>query len=119
MLAKLTSGTTIGLSALPVSVEVDVSSSGLPNFFMVGLADKSVDEGKARVSSAIRNSGFDFPPRRLTVNLAPADVPKEKPIFDLAIAVGLMLASGQIDTDVSDILMIGELSLGGELRYTQ
>lgn len=119
MLAKLTSGTTIGLSALPVSVEVDISGGGLPHFFMVGLADKSVDEAKERVRSAIRNSGFEFPPRRLTVNLAPADVPKEKPIFDLAIAVGLMQASGQVRADLSDILMIGELSLDGQLRYTQ
>lgn len=119
MLAKLTSGTTIGLSALPVSVEVDVASSGLPAFFIVGLADKSVEEARERVRSALRNSGFDFPARRLTVNLAPADLPKEKPMFDLAIAVGLAIASGQIESDVSKILMIGELSLDGSLRYTQ
>jgi magnesium chelatase family protein len=119
MLAKLTSGTTIGLSALPVSVEVDVASSGLPAFFIVGLADKSVEEARERVRSALKNSGFDFPARRLTVNLAPADLPKEKPIFDLAIAIGLAIASGQIETDVSNILMVGELSLDGSLRYTQ
>lgn len=118
MLAKLTSGTTIGLSALPVSVEVDVASSGLPAFFIVGLADKSVEEARERVRSALRNSGFDFPARRLTVNLAPADLPKEKPMFDLAIAVGLAIASGQIEVDISQILMIGELSLDGSLRYT-
>lgn len=119
MLAKLTSGTTIGLSALPVTVEVDVSSSGLPNFFMVGLADKSVEEARERVRSALRNSGFDFPARRLTVNLAPADLPKEKPIFDLAIAIGLALASEQIEGKIDETFLIGELSLDGSLRYTQ
>jgi magnesium chelatase family protein len=119
MLAKLTSGTTIGLSALPVSVEVDVASAGLPAFFIVGLADKSVEEARERVRSALRNSGFDFPARRLTVNLAPADLPKEKPMFDLAIAIGLAIASGQIEADISQTLMIGELSLDGSLRYTQ
>lgn len=119
MLAKLTSGTTVGLSALPVAVEIDVSSSGLPAFFIVGLADKSVEEARERVRSALRNSGFDFPARRITVNLAPADLPKEKPLFDLAIAVGLGLASEQIAADVTDTLMIGELSLDGSLRHTQ
>lgn len=118
MLAKLTSGTTIGLTALPVAVEVDVASNGLPAFFIVGLADKSVEEAKERVRSALRNSNFEFPARRITVNLAPADLPKEKPIFDLAIAVGLMTASSQIEANTAEIFMVGELSLDGSLRYT-
>lgn len=119
MLAKLTSGTTVGLSALPVTVEVDIASLGLPSFTIVGLADKSVEEAKERVRAAIRNSGMDFPPRRITVNLAPADLPKEKPIFDLPIALGILYSTGQIEKSLEDVFLLGELSLDGSLRYTQ
>ncbi len=118
MLAKVLSGANVGLNALPVTIEVDIASQGLPNFFIVGLADRAIEEAKERVRSALRNSGIDFPPKRITVNLAPADLPKEGPIFDLAIAVGLMLGSGQLLADTKDILFVGELSLDGSLRST-
>lgn len=119
MLSKITSGTTVGLAALAVTVEVDIASQGLPSFTLVGLADKAVEEAKERVRAALRNSGIDFPPKRITVNLAPADLPKEKPLFDLAIAVGIALSSGQIESNIEENLFVGELSLDGTLRYTQ
>lgn len=116
MLAKVISGATAGLDALPVTVEVDIAAAGLPSFAIVGLADRAVEEAKERVRSAIRNIGADFPARRITVNLAPADVPKEGPVFDLAIAIGLLKASGQIEGNIDDSLFAGELSLDGSLR---
>ncbi len=79
MLAKVLSSAVIGLDALGVDVEVDVASQGLPSFTIVGLPDKAVEESKERVRSAIKNTGADFPAKRITVNLAPADVPKEGP----------------------------------------
>lgn len=118
MLAKIFSGANIGLEAVPVTVEVDTSSSGLPSFTIVGLADRAIEESKERVRSAIRNSGADFPPRKITVNLAPADFPKEGPSFDLPIALGLLTASGQLEMNLSDTLVLGELSLDGTLRLT-
>lgn len=116
MLSKVMSSALVGLMALPVEVEVDIASQGLPSFTIVGLPDKAVEEAKERVRSAIRNTGADFPAKRITVNLAPADLPKEGPIYDLAIALGILLASEQIKTDVSDALFAGELSLDGSLR---
>lgn len=118
MLAKLNAGTLVGLSAELVDVEVDISSSGLPSFTIVGLADRAIDEARERVRAAIRNSEADFPPRRITVNLAPADLPKEGPLFDLSIAVGILIASGQLVAEIADCLFVGELSLDGSLRYT-
>lgn len=119
MLAKVFSGATVGLSGVPIEVEVDVASGGLPSFTIVGLPDKAVEESKERVRAALKNCGADFPPRRITVNLAPADLPKEGPAFDLPIAVGLMLASEQIpNKKLSDSLFLGELSLDGILRHT-
>lgn len=84
----------------------------------MGLADRAVEEARERVRSALRNSGVDFPPKRITVNLAPADLPKEGPIFDLAIAIGLMVGSGQLNEVDQTTLFAGELSLDGSLRYT-
>lgn len=118
MLAKILSGAHVGLEALPVVVEVDIASLGLPSFTIVGLADRAIEESKERVRAAIKNSGADFPPKRITVNLAPADLPKEGPMFDLPIALGLVLGSGQIEADLSDTLVLGELSLDGGLRST-
>lgn len=118
MLAKLNAGTLVGLSAELVNVEVDISSSGLPSFTIVGLTDRAIDEARERVRAAIRNSEADFPPRRITVNLAPADLPKEGPLFDLSIAVGILIASGQLVATIDDCLFVGELSLDGGLRYT-
>ena len=121
MLSKIYSGANIGLDSVKVTVEVDVSSTGLPHFIMVGLADRAVEESKERVRSAIRNSNADFPDHKITINLAPADLPKEGPYYDLPIAVGILLASGQITknrVDLSKALVVGELSLDGSLRYT-
>jgi magnesium chelatase family protein len=118
MLAKVFSGAHLGLTAVPVTVEVDISSSGLPGFIVVGLADTAIQEARERVKAAIRNSNIDFPPKKITVNLAPADLPKEGPIFDLAIALGIMIGSGQLEANLEDTLIVGELSLDGSLRYT-
>lgn len=119
MLAKVLSATHLGLSAVSVTVEVDIAMQGLPSFTLVGLADRAVEESKDRVRSALKNSGADFPSRRITINLAPADLPKQGPAFDLAIAIGILLGSGQISSDCRDTLMVGELSLDGSLRHTQ
>ncbi len=122
MLAKITSGANIGLDAIPVTCEVDIASSGLPSFAIVGLADRAVEESKDRVRSAIRNCGADFPSKKITVNLAPADIPKEGPSYDLPIALGILAASGQIPegkfNDLKNSLVVGELSLDGALRRT-
>ena len=119
MLAKVFSGATVGLSGVPIVVEVDVAAGGLPAFALVGLPDKAIEEAKDRVRSALKNSGTDFPPRRITINLAPADLPKEGPSFDLPIAVGLMAALGEIPIDsLKGSLFLGELSLDGSLRHT-
>ncbi|MBI3069718.1 MAG: YifB family Mg chelatase-like AAA ATPase, partial [Candidatus Levybacteria bacterium] len=118
MLAKVNSSAVVGLDAVPVEVEVDIATQGLPNFTIVGLPDKAVEEAKERVRSAIKNSGADFPAKRITVNLAPADLPKEGPSYDLPIALGILIASEQLKADISSSFFMGELSLDGRLRYT-
>ncbi len=118
MLAKVYTGATVGLQALPITVEVDVVGMGLPSFSIVGLADRAVEEAKERVRAALRNSNIDFPQKKITVNLSPADLPKEGPSFDLAIALGIMIASGTLEADLSDSLAVGELSLDGLLQHT-
>ena len=118
MLAKVNSSAVLGLDAVLVEVEVDIASQGLPNFTIVGLPDKAVEEAKDRVRSAIKNSGADFPAKRITVSLAPADLPKEGPSYDLPIALGILIASEQLKTDTSDSLFMGELALDGRLRHT-
>lgn len=124
MLAKIFTGANIGLDGELVTIEVDIAAMGLPAFTIVGLADRAVEESKERVRSAIRNSGADFPPKKITVNLAPADLPKEGPSYDLSIALGVLLASEQIPMstngiDLNECLVVGELSLDGTLRRTQ
>ena len=106
------------MDAVLVAVEGDVSSRSLPSFQVVGLGDKAVDESKERVRSAIKNSGLDFPKHKITVNLAPADLPKEGSVYDLPIAVGLLLANESLAADMGDSLFIGELSLDGSLHST-
>ncbi|MBI5614136.1 YifB family Mg chelatase-like AAA ATPase [Candidatus Gottesmanbacteria bacterium] len=118
MLAKVLSGAVVGLEAVPVTVEVDIASQGLPSFTIVGLPDKAVEESRERVRSAIKNSGAEFPAKRITVNLAPADLPKVGPSYDLPIAVGILIASGQLPLVSEKELYIGELSLDGTLRHT-
>ena len=117
MLAKSKTCAVVGLDGYIVEVEVDISP-GLPAFTIVGLPDTAVQESRERVRSAIRNSGFEFPMRRITVNLAPADLRKAGPAYDLPIAVGVLLSSGQVTDDVSNSLFLGELSLDGSLRRT-
>src|SRR3990172_5202063 len=113
MLAKVTSGATVGLDSIPITVEVDIASQGLPSFTIVGLPDKAVEESKERVRAALKNSGAEFPARRITVNLAPADLPKEGPAYDLPIALGLLIASGQLGSTLKleKTVVLGELSL--------
>lgn len=115
MIAKVNGFTLIGLNGVPIEVEVDINN-GLPAFEVVGLADTAVKESKERVRSAIKNSGRAMPIKRITVNLAPADVKKEGSILDLAIALGVLKSSSQILADMSEYIMLGELSLDGSLR---
>jgi len=117
MLAKVLSCAVVGLEGAIVEVEVDISS-GLPAFTIVGLPDAAVQEARERVRAAIRNSGLTFPMKRITVNLAPADLRKEGPAYDLPIAVGILLSSEQLSADIADTLLLGELSLDGSLRHT-
>ena len=117
MLAKVKSAAVIGLEGAVVEVEVDISP-GLPSFTIVGLPDKAVQEARERVRSAIRNSYYKFPNRRITVNLAPADLKKEGPAYDLSIAVGILISSEQLNADLSQSIFLGELSLDGKLRHT-
>src|SRR5450756_2596528 len=106
VLACLRSAAVFGIEAFPVHVEVDVTF-GLPSFTLVGLPDPSVRESRDRVRSAIRNSGFDFPPHRITVNLAPADVRKAGSSFDLPIALGILAATGIVERRrVDDICLL-------------
>ena len=116
MLARVLTATVVGIDGLFVEVEVDVSN-GLPNFMIVGLANEEVKESRERVRSALKNSGLEFPAKRIVVNLAPATVRKEGGSFDLPIAVGLAAASGQVNLGQdSEYLVLGELSLDGGLR---
>jgi len=115
MLATLLSATLIGLDGRRIRVEVDVAP-GLPGFTIVGLADAALREARERVRGAIRNAGFKHPPRRITVNLAPADLPKGGSSVDLAIAVGILLGSEQFSAAGGRTALIGELSLGSEVR---
>ena len=116
-LALVQSRALLGLEALPVTVEVHLAN-GLPSFTLVGLADVEVKEARERVRSALQNAGLEFPHnKRITVNLAPADLPKDSGRFDLPIALGILAASGQIDSDrLAAYEFAGELSLSGELR---
>src|SRR5438270_11106729 len=119
MLAKVQSCAVIGLEGALVEVEIDLSN-GLQAFTIVGLPDAAVNESRERVRAAIKNSGCLFPFKRITVNLAPADLRKEGPAYDLPIAIGILMASGQINLDeqVSEYLYLGELSLDGGVRHT-
>ena len=116
MLAKIQSCAVVGLDAEPVQVEVDITN-GLEKLTVVGLPDAAVRESGERVRSAISNSGYIFPQQRLTVNLAPADVRKEGPAYDLPIALGVISATRQVLAEVEDALIVGELSLDGTVRH--
>ena len=116
MISKTYSFGIIGLEAYPVEIEIDVAK-GLPAVTLVGLADTAIKESKERVKSAIKNSGFQWPVQRITVNLAPSDIKKEGACFDLAIALGILAATGQIDSALlKNYTFLGELSLDGQIR---
>ena len=116
MIARLTTFAVDGVSCRRVWVEADIRS-GLPAFTVVGLADKAVREARERVRAALVNSGFEFPQKRITVNLAPADLRKIGPGFDLPLAMALLVAGGQLAAEAMEgCAVVGELSLTGELR---
>lgn len=117
MFFKLQSAAPCGLDCVPVDVEVDLNK-GQTNFSIVGLADTSIKEAKDRLYSALKNSGFDYPFNfRILINLAPADLQKEGPLYDLAMAVGLIAVSTGLTADLSDALFVGELGLDGTVRH--
>ena len=118
-LARVKSCATVGLEGAIVEVEVDISP-GLPAFHIVGLPDAAVREATERVRAAIRNSGYEFPLRRITVSLAPADLKKEGPAYDLPIAAGILIGTGQAGEtgSIDAVAMLGELSLEGQVRHT-
>lgn len=116
MFSKVKSFSLLGLDGLSIDVEVDINK-GLPSYDVVGLPDVAVKESKERVRSAIKNSGFDFPVHKITVNLAPASVKKAGPVFDLPIAVALLVSSSQlVSTKLKDFVIIGELGLDGKIK---
>src|SRR5262245_33239895 len=116
MLAKVFSSAVLGIDAYVVEVEVDLAP-GLPTFAVVGLPDASVKESRERVKAAVQNSGLDFPVRRITVNLAPADIRKEGSAYDLPIAIGLLCAMGVLPAPaLQTSALLGELSLDGRVK---
>ncbi len=116
MLARVWSGAIVGIDAVKVGVEVDVSG-GLPGIVVLGLPDAAVQESKERVKATLKNSGFAFPVRKIVINLTPADLRKEGPCFDLPISVGILAASEQLKTELlENYIFMGEVSLDGSLR---
>ena len=116
MISKVISAAPIGYEAEIIEVEGD-SSKGLPTLQIVGMGNKAIDEAKERVRSAIKNSSLDFPAKKITINLAPAEIPKDGTTFDLPIAISILIISGQIkQTEVAGRAFVGELSLNGDIR---
>ena len=117
MLAKVLSSAVLGIDGYIVEVEAHLTGAKLPRFITDGLPEGAVKESKERVRAAIRNSGFKFPNKHVTINLAPADVRKEGSGFDLPIAIGILAAMGFVKRDYLDkLVLLGELSLDGQLR---
>jgi len=119
MLTKVSSVASVGLKAIEIEVEVNVAEKGFPGFGVVGLASKAVEEAKERVKTAIINSDIEFPTAKITVNLAPADIPKEGACYDLPMAVGILSSCGEIIMPKDRSFFYGELSLDGSLRHTR
>src|SRR5204863_961604 len=116
MLARVASAAIVGVEASPIDVEVDVAA-GLPGCHIVGLPDAGVKEGRVRIRGALENIGFKMPPRRITVNLAPADLRKDGAAFDVPIAVGILSAGGLVSAEgLAGSLFVGELALDGAVR---
>ena len=117
LFSKIISSGNLGINGYTVFVECDVSN-GMPSFEIVGLGDSAVKESRERVRSALKNSGFDFPVKRITVNLAPANLKKEGSVYDLAIAAGILASTGQLKTGgLQKIMFLGELALDGRIRH--
>lgn len=115
MLTQIKSCGLLGINGIIVTVEIDISK-GLPSYALVGLPDIGIKESKDRVFSAIKNNGFKYPMERITINLAPADLKKEGPAFDLSIAIGILSSSGQLEWEnKDDYMLLGELSLSGKI----
>ena len=119
MLACVTTAAVHGLEGRLVEVQLDLVHQGLPSFFLVGLPNAAVKEARERVRAAIKNSGLVYPLRRITANLAPAELPKQGPSYDLPLAVAILVASGQVEPPPPHTMFVGELSLDGQLRHTQ
>lgn len=119
MLTKIGSVASLGLKAIEIEVEVNVAVKGFPGFGIVGLASKAVEEAKERVKTAITNSDIEFPLAKITVNLAPADIPKDGACYDLPIAVGILASDAQLNPPSEKSYFYGELSLDGSLRFTR
>ncbi|HZD39078.1 MAG TPA: magnesium chelatase domain-containing protein, partial [Terriglobales bacterium] len=116
MLAKINSAALYGIDALRVEVEIDLAS-GLPQLSTVGLAEGAVKESKDRIRAAVKNCGYTFPAKRITINLAPADIKKEGSAYDLPMAIGILAAEGHVDKAKLDhYLLLGELSLDGSVK---
>ena len=116
MLSQIHSCSLLGIEGQIVTVEIDVLN-GLPSYVLVGLPDTGVKESKERVYSALKNSGYSYPMKKITINLAPADLKKEGPAYDLPIALGLLMASEQLEpVDIESYVILGELSLSGEIK---
>lgn len=116
MLTTVLSAATYGINAYLIEIETNIENT-VPNFFMVGLPDNAVKESRERVATAIKNSAFTYPNKRVTINLAPADIKKEGSSYDLPIAVGMLASSGQVSEDrLKDFVILGELALDGTLR---
>jgi magnesium chelatase family protein len=119
MLACISTAAVLGLEGRLIEVQVDIAHQGLPNFFLVGLPTGAVKEARERVRTAIKNSDLVFPLRRITVNPAPAELPKQGPSYDLPLALAILVASGQVEQPAANAMFLGELSLDGQLRHTQ
>ena len=119
MLTKIWSAANYGLEAVEIETEVNVAEKGFPGFTVVGLASKAIEEARERVKTAIINTDLEFPTAKITVNLAPADLPKEGACYDLPIAVGILASSGQIILQKDKAYFFGELSLDGSLRHSR
>jgi len=115
MITKAMSIGLMGMTAYTIVVEADIAS-GLPRFDIVGLPDAAVKESRDRVCSAIKNNGYDFPVGKITINLAPADIRKIGPVYDVAILISLLSATGQLNVNLDHCAFLGELSLGGDFR---
>ena len=115
MYSKISSMGLLGMNAYPVQVEVDITV-GLPSFDVVGLPDAAVKESRDRVRSAMKNCGYQFPVNKITVNLAPADIKKAGPLYDLPILIAMLLSTDQLSGNFARCAFLGELSLNGEVR---